>query len=553
MRPSGLSGAPTAVRAGLYGGSAVLALWTLRAAGGWGSDRIDRLVTDWVFPALFVPAIAVCATRALRVRRERAAWLLFSLALISTTGGWPLYALFVRGLASPPSPSIADLSWLAYYPFAFAGLVMLVKSRLGGLDRTLLLDGLIGALAVAAVAAAVLLAPLAARTGGSDAAVATALAYPLGDLHMAAIVIAIFGLLRWRPGWSWSLLGLGFLVAAAGDSVYLFQASSGTWAPGTALDATWPTMALLLAVSGWLPARRTAVASLGSWSSLVPALAFAVLAIGLVVYASFRDLGDAATGLAIATLVASQIRTVDTFVTLRRLDRRAIEGPAEVLMSALTARDNYTADHSETVVKLAASVARRLGLSKADTLAVEQVALLHDVGKIGIPDSVLQKRGGLDEADWELMRQHPVIGAKIVAGTDSLAHLAPKVRAEHERWDGGGYPDGLSGDQIPLESRIVLACDAYHAMTSDRPYRAALPVSEAILELERHGGSQFDPAVVTALTQEIRQAQAHEPDAVTHDRHARQQGQRPTSVVGRSSSLDPRISRVPERSVAADR
>lgn len=130
LRSEGLPGAPRVVRAGLYGGASVLALWMLRAAGGWGSDRVDRLFTDWVFPALFVPAIAVCTVRAVRVREERAAWLLFSLALIATTGGWPLYAIFVRGLPAPPSPSIADASWLAYYPFAFAGLVMLVKSRL---------------------------------------------------------------------------------------------------------------------------------------------------------------------------------------------------------------------------------------------------------------------------------------------------------------------------------------------------------------------------------------------------------------------------------------
>ena len=111
------------------------------------------------------------------------------------------------------------------------------------------------------------------------------------------------------------------------------------------------------------------------------------------------------------------------------------------------------------------------------------------------------------------MRQHPVIGGSIVAGTESLAHLAPMVRAEHERWDGAGYPDGLSGEQIPLPSRIVFACDAYHAMTSDRPYRSAMPISEAFGELERHRGSQFDPEVVAALTAETGQALEREPQA----------------------------------------
>jgi HD-GYP domain-containing protein (c-di-GMP phosphodiesterase class II) len=130
---------------------------------------------------------------------------------------------------------------------------------------------------------------------------------------------------------------------------------------------------------------------------------------------------------------------------------------------------------------------------------VESVAMLHDVGKIAIPDGVLRKEGPLDEAEWELMRQHPVAGEQIVAATPPLAYLAPSIRAEHERWDGGGYPDGLAGDQIPIASRIVLACDAYHAMTSDRPYRRARPEDEARAELRRCAGTQFDPAVVAAL------------------------------------------------------
>ena len=109
---------------------------------------------------------------------------------------------------------------------------------------------------------------------------------------------------------------------------------------------------------------------------------------------------------------------------------------------------------------------------------------------------MLQKQGRLTEGEWELMRQHPAIGERIVAATATLAHLAPAVRAEHERWDGRGYPDGLAETAIPIASRIVLACDAYHAMTSDRPYRAALGPEAAREELRSHAGSQFDPVVV---------------------------------------------------------
>ncbi len=126
---------------------------------------------------------------------------------------------------------------------------------------------------------------------------------------------------------------------------------------------------------------------------------------------------------------------------------------------------------------------------------IRQAALLHDIGKIGVLDSILNKSGSLEE-EWEIMREHPKIGERIVSSLESLAHLAPIIRSEHERWDGKGYPDGLSGEEIPLASRIIFACDSFHAMISDRPYREALGVREALEELGRNSGTQFDPAAV---------------------------------------------------------
>jgi diguanylate cyclase (GGDEF)-like protein/PAS domain S-box-containing protein len=173
------------------------------------------------------------------------------------------------------------------------------------------------------------------------------------------------------------------------------------------------------------------------------------------------------------------------------------------LMAALEARDQYTGEHSRIVVGLARGVAERLGLNERDAAEIEQVALLHDVGKVGIPDSILLKRGPLSDAEWELMRQHPAVGERIVANTQNLSHLAPAVRAEHERYDGDGYPDGLRGKEIPIASRITLACDAFHAMTSDRPYRKALSLADARAELRANAATQFDPHVVSALLLEI--------------------------------------------------
>jgi PAS domain S-box-containing protein len=174
------------------------------------------------------------------------------------------------------------------------------------------------------------------------------------------------------------------------------------------------------------------------------------------------------------------------------------------LLVALEARDFYTGAHSKQVVELAAGVADRLGLDQDDKRDVEQVALLHDIGKVGIPDAILQKQGPLDDLEWQLMRQHPVVGEHIIAGTPGLSHLAAAMRAEHEHWDGGGYPDGLSGEQIPLASRITLACDALNAMTHDRPYRSAMTLEHAKAELRSGAGTQFDPDIVAALLAEIR-------------------------------------------------
>ncbi|MCW2993249.1 MAG: hypothetical protein JWQ18_744, partial [Conexibacter sp.] len=185
---------------------------------------------------------------------------------------------------------------------------------------------------------------------------------------------------------------------------------------------------------------------------------------------------------------------------------RAVELGAtgvRALLAALEARDFYTSEHSREVVALARAVARRLGLDEPAVRDIEQVALLHDVGKVGIPDAILQKQGPLDDQQWQIMRQHPIIGERIIAGTAGLTHLAPAMRAEHERYDGSGYPDGLAGEAIPLASRITLACDALHAMTSDRPYRAAMSTARAREELRACAGTQFDPAVVDALLAEL--------------------------------------------------
>ena len=199
----------------------------------------------------------------------------------------------------------------------------------------------------------------------------------------------------------------------------------------------------------------------------------------------------------LARLIADQLEAIERAAEERRMELAA--GNVQALLAALGARDGYTEEHSEGVVELALGVGRRLGLNAVELEDLEYAALLHDIGKIGISDSILRKPAALDADEWAQMQRHPEIGEGIVASMPSLAHLAPVIRAEHERWDGAGYPDRLRARQIPRAARIVLACDAYHAMTTDRPYRAALSEADAVAELRRGAGSQFCPETATLI------------------------------------------------------
>lgn len=195
-------------------------------------------------------------------------------------------------------------------------------------------------------------------------------------------------------------------------------------------------------------------------------------------------------------------------------------GTVTSLAAAIEASDGYTAEHSDAVGQLVLAVGRGMRLSAPELRELELVAVLHDVGKIGIPKEVLHKPGPLDEREWEIMRTHPEIGARILSGVPRAARIREAVLHEHEHWDGSGYPDGLRGEDIPLYARIVLACDAYHAMTSDRPYRAALPESEARARMADAAGRDFDPAVTRVLLEglppiaAVPRAKAADPTAI---------------------------------------
>jgi two-component system, cell cycle response regulator len=621
---------------------------------GVGGPELDALFNNWVYNALVLGAAGACLVRGALVRAERRAWLVMGGGLAAWAGGEIHWSIALGDLESPPFPSLSDAFYLAFYPASYVALVLLMRSRVKGFARSLWLDGAIGALAVAAIAAAAVFQPIFDSSTGDAAAVATNLAYPLGDLLLLAFVVAVFGLAGWRPGRAWSLIGAGLALMAVADVLFLFQVATETYIEGRWIDALWPAATLLVGLAAWqgsLPSEPIRIE--GVRVVVVPA-ACGLAALTLLVYDHFERLNDVALVLSTATLIAVTVRMAVSFAEnlrmlartrraaftdsltglanrrrlmedlgdelenasatgarvlvlfdldgfkqyndsyghpagdelLARLGRNLAEavrpygrayrlggdefcalvstrapGPdaivasasaalsergegfaiassygmvtlpqeaadaasallvadrrmyaqkdgrhasarrqsRDVLLRMLRERQPELHEHLRDVAELALSVGHRLGMSSEQLDELARAAELHDVGKMAIPDAILSKPSPLSEEDWSFMRRHTVIGERILDAAPALRPVAALVRSSHERYDGAGYPDGLAGEEIPLGARIVAVCDAYHAMTSHRPYRAARSHEEALEELRRRAGRQFDPSVVEAF------------------------------------------------------
>ena len=277
--------------------------------------------------------------------------------------------------------------------------------------------------------------------------------------------------------------------------------------------ARWPLSVLLLALLAQFgfdfvgAALRSRIA-FGRRLSELPAVLAPVYLVDLVL---------APLGLAIAIVAADRSIAVLLEMPLvgllayfarerqRRIDgalelSHAYRGTALLLGDVVEADDAYTGSHSKAVVNLVLAVAEELRLTSAERRQAEFAALLHDIGKIAIPKAIINKPGPLTSEERGLVETHTVVGEQLLARVGGmLGDVGTIVRSCHERWDGKGYPDGLADDRIPIIARIVACCDAFDAMTTDRSYRMALPLGEALMELERNSGSQFDPTVVSAL------------------------------------------------------
>jgi putative nucleotidyltransferase with HDIG domain len=238
----------------------------------------------------------------------------------------------------------------------------------------------------------------------------------------------------------------------------------------------------------------------------------AILAVFATLYGALALLVRNASSMLRHQATTLQTRSRELMDSYRRLEESSLEA-IESLNATVDAKDPYTAGHSARVQRIALAVAEELGVPAHRLDAVRFGGLFHDIGKIAVPDSILTKPGELDEEEFAVVMRHPADGAEIVSHFSRLHEAVPLIRHHHERWDGTGYPDGLAGHEIPPEACVVGLADAWDAMTTDRPYRAALSVEQAAAEVRACRGTQFSPAVVDAFFSAFRRQPAlFEPD-----------------------------------------
>jgi diguanylate cyclase (GGDEF)-like protein len=616
---------------------------------------LARVIDDGFYNGVLAGAALVCVARAVLLREERLAWALIAFGLVAWSAADMYFTFVLSKLDEPPYPSISDVGWLVFYPACWVAVVLLTRRRVREFHASLWLDGIVAALGVAALTAALVLPPiLAMSTQGETAAVIVNLAYPVGDVLLLALMIGALALTGWRPGRSLALVGVGLMVSAVADIVYLSAIAHGQ-PDGPAWSAPlWPAAALVTAFAAWQPAERARAVRLEGQRLLVLPFGAMVAALVLLFVDHFHRTSDVAAVLAFATLGVAGVRLCLTLSEHMRLlgtsrgeattdqltglgNRRALTADLETVLDGVSAerplllmlfdlngfkayndtfghpagdallarlgtalsdavagwgtayrmggdefcvlatappdrhrelatitraalsergegfsitaalgtatldvpgsdpadalrdadRDMYAekngrrasaggqstavllrvlaernpdlGEHVDGVAALAQEIALDLGMPDEQRTAVWQAAVLHDIGKAAVPDAILNKPGPLDEHEWRFMHRHTIIGERILQAAPALGAAAPLVRSSHERFDGSGYPDGLIGGDIPIGARIIAVCDAYDAMVSDRPYRRALSQADAIGELERCAGTQFDPVVVRAF------------------------------------------------------
>jgi two-component system, cell cycle response regulator len=630
---------------------AVITIWTL------GSGSLQDAVGRWVYDAVVLGSAGLVLVRAASRPGERGAWLALGAGMLLWALGQTYYSVALYYASPAPFPSPADFGFLAFYPATYLAVVLLLRARVAQLERLAWVDGLIGALAVGGVAAALIFPPVLEALEGSTLGVAVSLAYPCFDVVLLGLLSGAFAASKWRTQGIWPLIAGALLLFGACDVVYLSVGGQSTTALNIA-SVGWPLAFLLLAAASWLPASAAAAApGRAERRRIVVPIAMGVVGVCLLAVGSFVPIGVTAIGCGVACLVAVLLRLLITFeqntemlrVTETRAVTDALTGlanrralmadlddavsasPPQAMVLALFDLDGFKAyndsfghpagddllrrlggtlqasvephgrayrlggdefcilaptralsaeaiceaaeqalcergkgftitaswgkvlipvevttstdalrvadrrmyakkgrradsarsqtrgvllrmlherepeleRHLDGVASLVAAFGKALAMDAEEQDVVIRAAELHDIGKIAIPDEVLHKDEALTPEEWELMRKHTIIGQRVLDAAPALRPVGDMIRSTHERWDGGGYPDGLAGKEIPLGSRAIFICDAYHAMTESRSYRSALSQEQALEELRRGAGTQFDPDLVRVFVEKV--------------------------------------------------
>lgn len=453
------------------------------------TDSGPAALRDVLNTALQLAALAVCLSRAAADRARRTGWLLISVGVGAWASGDLLFVL-VHEPAGTPSPTLSDAFYLTFYLACFAALAVFARERTIGFGFSL--NAVIGVLTIAMVWAAVVPAEV-FDTSGSVASAATHLLYPSCDILLLALVAVLLTKAHWRLGTATWLFATALSVMAVADTVYLVQVARGTYETGTLVDGLWPTALVLVGLAALTPSAPVRL-DRAAGEYLFP-LACAFIALGVLVWNDSHPTDTLTVGLAAAVIATSIVRGTKLYLSREGAARRAQETlrhTVTALALAVDAKDAYTANHSQRVTLYALAIGVDLDLDPDMLGRLTTAGELHDVGKLAIPDSVLLKPGRLTQTEFEIMKTHSVAGERIVAEA-GMQTIAAIVRQHHERFDGRGYPDGIAGQAISLEARVLAVADSLDAMTSDRSYSRSMDAEQAQAELVRNSGSQFDP------------------------------------------------------------
>jgi PAS domain S-box-containing protein len=372
-----------AVRLLWAGGATGLIVFAAAAAGGPGDPTGDGY--RFLFAALVGTAAALCMLRALLVAEQRWTWALCGAGMLCWATGEILFFTVVAGEPNPPYPSVVDALWLGYYGLSFAALLTLMATGFVRFRTSLWIDALVGGLAVAAIGAALLVEPILEGTGGSVAAIATTLAYPLIDVLIVGLLIGVFAISNGRPGRVWIVLGAVWAALAVIDTMYLLQTAAGTYAFGTMLDVSWAALMFVIAFAAWHRPTVTRCTREEGWGSLVVTTGFTVTGLSLITYGHWHHLHDAAVVLATLTLVVASVRTTMTFADMRALAHRSVLEKQNKLVLDAAGEGIFGTDARGEVTVVNPAGARMTGYAADELIGRTLHQALHHTKADGTP------------------------------------------------------------------------------------------------------------------------------------------------------------------------